>query len=95
VLDDDSDLRTWWQNLDITSQYLGLEASLASLAFLVKTTGPFTGVIGFSQGATLAAMFTSWCESNHVEGRHEMLQEMTDGRNPLLSKYSRNHHRSP
>ena len=76
----------WWRNLDITEQYKGIETSLSLLASLVKTHGPFTGVVGFSQGATLGAMFTSCCEMDIVPGRREALQEMCHGQNPELAQ---------
>ena len=76
---DDSDIWAWWQNLDVTTRYIGIESSLAALMLLVQKHGPFTGVVGFSQGATLAAMFASWCESGSVPGRSEVLREMSNG----------------
>lgn len=42
--------------------YTGLEASLSLIADVIKTAGPFDGVIGFSQGAALAAMLASLLE---------------------------------
>lgn len=81
----DSDTWAWWQNLDTTSQYVGIESSLAALILLVQKHGPFTGVVGFSQGATLAVMFASWCESRSVPGRSEALRDMSNG-NTLLSQ---------
>lgn len=44
---DDSDTWAWWQNLDITSRYIGIESSLATLILLVQKYSPFTGVVGF------------------------------------------------
>jgi hypothetical protein len=80
---DDSDTWAWWQNLDTTSQYVGIESSLAALILLVQKDGPFTGAVGFSQGATLAVMFASWCESGSVPGRSEALRDMSDHNAPL------------
>jgi hypothetical protein len=82
---DDSDTWAWWQNLDATSRYVGIESSLAALILLVQKHGPFTGVVGFSQGATLAMMFASWCESGSVPGRSEALRDMSND-NALLSQ---------
>lgn len=42
--------------------YTGLSASLSLIADVIKTAGPFDGVIGFSQGAALAAMLASLLE---------------------------------
>lgn len=47
--------------------YKGLEDGLASVATLLKTEGPFDGVIGFSQGACLAFMVASLLEANRKE----------------------------
>lgn len=85
---DDSDTCAWWQNLDATNHYVGIESSLAALRLLVQQQGPFTGVVGFSQGATLAAMFASWCESDSVPGRSEALREMSKGNDLLLQLLS-------
>lgn len=57
-------LRGWWftSNNDYydrndTSDFCkGFESSIASLADVVRTKGPFDGIMGFSQGAALAAM---------------------------------------
>jgi hypothetical protein len=61
--------RSWWQNLDTVSTYPGLEGSIAALKTEVSTRGPFRGVVGFSQGAALAAMFAAWCESSRTTGQ--------------------------
>jgi hypothetical protein len=63
----DGNSRSWWYNLDTVSDYPGIELSLAALKKAVADHGPFTGVIGFSQGAALAGIFTSWCESGSSE----------------------------
>ncbi|KAH8702981.1 serine hydrolase FSH [Phaeosphaeriaceae sp. PMI808] len=42
--------------------YSGLDTTFAFLARLMKDEGPFTGVIGFSQGAALAALLASLLE---------------------------------
>ncbi len=82
---DGSDTWAWWQNLDVTNRYIGLHTSLAALTQLVQEHGPFTGVVGFSHGATLAAMFASWCESGSLPGRGEALHEMSND-DALLSQ---------
>jgi hypothetical protein len=85
---DDSDTWAWWQNLDVTNRYIGIESSLAALVLLVQKHGPFTGVAGFSQGGTLAAMFAAWCESYSVPGRSEALREMSSDDALLLQLLS-------
>ncbi|GES65365.1 dihydrofolate reductase [Aspergillus terreus] len=42
--------------------YVGLEDGLAAVAEVLRTEGPFDGVIGFSQGACMAAMVASLLE---------------------------------
>jgi hypothetical protein len=81
----DSDTWAWWRNLDVTSRYVGIESSLANLLLLAQKDGPFTGVVGFSQGATLAAIFASWCEAGAVPGRGDALRE-TSHDDPLLGQ---------
>ena len=44
--------------------YKGIEDGLASVAALLKTEGPFDGVVGFSQGACLAFIVASLLEPN-------------------------------
>ncbi len=52
----------WWNVAEpdsrpaISSAYVGVEESLEHLESVCKTQGPFDGVLGFSQGATLAAL---------------------------------------
>lgn len=45
----------WWDKSGAAT-YAGLEASLRYLARINATHGPFEGVLGFSQGAGLAAL---------------------------------------
>ncbi|KPI34583.1 Dihydrofolate [Cyphellophora attinorum] len=75
-----SDLFAWSKEPDVygTVQYPGLDQSLSMLFRLSRDHGPFTGVIGFSSGATLASMFVSWCESDHIPGRREALRTMCE-----------------
>jgi hypothetical protein len=47
-------------------EYLGLEDGLATIAKVLREEGPFDGIVGFSQGATLASMVASLLE----EGSH-------------------------
>lgn len=44
--------------------YTGLPASLSFIADVIKSSGPFDGIIGFSQGAAFAAMITSLLEGS-------------------------------
>ncbi|OJJ43451.1 hypothetical protein ASPZODRAFT_136316 [Penicilliopsis zonata CBS 506.65] len=47
--------------------YLGLEDGLASVAEVLRKEGPFDGVIGFSQGAAMAAMVASLLETGRKQ----------------------------
>jgi hypothetical protein len=39
----------------------------------IQQNGPFDGVLGFSQGGTLAMMLASWCEATNQPARREAL----------------------
>lgn len=69
-----------------TVQYKGLERSLALLKFITEIQGPFSGVVGFSQGAAVAAIFASWCETDFTLGRRQALQDMGKHLHPALSR---------
>ncbi|KAH0362597.1 hypothetical protein KCU65_g7908, partial [Aureobasidium melanogenum] len=58
------DAYTWWHLTGKTSPFLynGLDVSLSSIVETIYTQGPFDGIIGFSQGAALAAMVASLLE---------------------------------
>lgn len=55
----------WWRRSNTANPplYLGIEEGLAAVAKVLKEEGPFDGVIGFSQGAALAAMVAGLLES--------------------------------
>ncbi|KAF5861136.1 hypothetical protein ETB97_000576 [Aspergillus alliaceus] len=55
-------------------EYLGLEDGLATIAKVMAEEGPFDGVIGFSQGAAMAAMVVSLLE----DGRKEAFARFLD-----------------
>lgn len=54
----------WWRrsNTSEPPEYVGFEEGLSVVAEILKTQGPFDGVMGFSQGAALAAMVASLLE---------------------------------
>lgn len=54
----------WWRrsNTSDPPEYVGLEEGLAVVADTMKAEGPFDGVMGFSQGAAMAAMVSSLLE---------------------------------
>jgi len=53
----------WWNSIEEnvrpsqSRSYTGLEASLVQIQHAVATDGPFDCILGFSQGATLAALY--------------------------------------
>ncbi|GFF27212.1 dihydrofolate reductase [Aspergillus udagawae] len=54
--------------------YLGLEGGLDAIAKVLREEGPFDGVIGFSQGAAMAAMVASLLEP----GRKQAFEHFAD-----------------
>jgi hypothetical protein len=59
----DMNLRGWWKNLDTVNRYNGIIESLEMLAAMLRENH-FDGIIGFSQGATLATMLAALCEGD-------------------------------
>lgn len=59
----------WFRRRDESDppEYLGLEDGLGALAKVLSEEGPFDGVIGFSQGAAMAAMIASLLEPNRAD----------------------------
>lgn len=68
-----SDLRdrhgawTWFESKSIDGIYPGLEAGLNSIGSVLRDSGPFDGVIGFSEGAAAAAIVASLLEKNRQD----------------------------
>ncbi|KAH8821233.1 serine hydrolase FSH [Xylogone sp. PMI_703] len=67
---DDEEIDMWaWGHGDHDAEITGLEQSVRYILELLDKQGPFIGVIGFSTGATLAAIIASLLEGNRsVEG---------------------------
>lgn len=60
---DEADAFGWWRRKDNNlTIYEGIEKGLERVAETIKKEGPFTGVIGFSQGGAMAAMIASLFE---------------------------------
>lgn len=61
---DTSEYFGWWRRADNSNppEYVGLEDGLTVVANTLAAEGPFDGVVGFSQGACLAAMVASLLE---------------------------------
>jgi len=68
--DEESDCWGWWIRKGDTEPftYWGMEDGLARVAETLKSSGPFDGVIGFSQGGALAGMVASLLEAGRREG---------------------------
>jgi hypothetical protein len=56
----------WWRRSDAVDppEYRGLELGMATIADVIRREGPFDGVMGFSQGASAAAMVASVLEGS-------------------------------
>ena len=54
----------WWRRADTSDppEYVGMEKGFDTISQVLRSEGPFDGVIGFSQGAALAAMVASLLE---------------------------------
>lgn len=63
----------WWRRSNTADppEYVGIEDGLAAVARTLTAEGPFDGVVGFSQGAALAAMVASLLEGR---GRRDAFQ---------------------
>ncbi|KAJ6133776.1 Serine hydrolase FSH [Penicillium sp. IBT 18751x] len=68
---------TWFQSDAIDEIYLGLEGGLNSIGSILKDSGPFDGVVGFSEGAAAAAMVASLLEENRQDSFAQL--EAEDG----------------
>ena len=58
---------TWFQTESIHGLYPGLEGGLDSIGSILKHSGPFDGVVGFSEGAAAAAMVASLLEESRKD----------------------------
>lgn len=67
----------WWRQSETACPplYSGIEDGLTTIARTLRDEGPFDGVIGFSQGAALAAMVASLLET----GRRDSFDAFEDG----------------
>lgn len=64
--DDEIEAYGWWRRSNIADppEYVGIEDGLSQVAKTLAIEGPFDGVVGFSQGAALAAMVSSLLEGH-------------------------------
>lgn len=54
----------WWLSNDVPTHQQSLNLTFQYLKSYLDANGPIDGIIGFDQGATLAAMVASWFESS-------------------------------
>ncbi|KAH0344894.1 FSH1-domain-containing protein, partial [Aureobasidium melanogenum] len=84
------DANGWWKLRDRGETQEGVETGLDQVAKVLKEHGPMGGVMGFSQGAALAAMVVSVLESNRevafgkVTGGMEFPQQIKELQHPPL-----------
>lgn len=69
---EDPEAYGWWRRKDMPQGqdqlvYDGLETGLQSIADCIKSSGPFDGVLGFSQGAAATALVASLLEDGRKE----------------------------
>ncbi len=64
--DTDSDARGWFKRETGGGRYVGLEQGLDCICKVIKESGGIDGVIGFSQGAAVAAMVASLLEPGRL-----------------------------
>ncbi|KAJ5565911.1 Serine hydrolase FSH [Penicillium sp. DV-2018c] len=71
----------WWRRSNTANPplYIDLEEGLAAVARTLQEEGPFDGVIGFSQGAALAAMVASLLEGGRKEAFEHFTKIEVDG----------------
>ncbi|KKY18357.1 putative dihydrofolate reductase [Phaeomoniella chlamydospora] len=83
--DDDVESFAWWRRADDSDpvEYKGFDEGAATIANVLATEGPFDGVIGFSQGASAAAMVASLLEGPQ---RRKSFEDFHAG-NPLCIPY--------
>ncbi|KAI9096161.1 serine hydrolase FSH [Phlyctochytrium arcticum] len=84
--------RAWWISEGDGTEYVGVDKSLDYIESVWKSQGPFDGLFGFSQGATMAALVASYLDpaprfSFHVSGfipRAKTQLELLDRLSPKL-----------
>ncbi|KAJ5124218.1 Serine hydrolase FSH [Penicillium bovifimosum] len=79
--DEEIESYAWWRRSNTAKPplYIDLEEGLASVARTLQEEGPFDGVIGFSQGAALAAMVASLLEPGRKESFEHFSKIAVDG----------------
>lgn len=75
------EMRAWWTRLEFTIRLDQLYSSLDYLTKYIREHGPFDGIVGFSQGASIAMMLASLCEGSV---RPERVMALANQGLPLL-----------
>ncbi|KAF2467198.1 dihydrofolate reductase [Lindgomyces ingoldianus] len=67
---EETDAWAWWRRKGEKEPYTyeGIERGLEHIASILKSEGPFDGVVGFSQGGACAAMVASLLEPGRRQG---------------------------
>lgn len=76
---DDLEAYGWWRRSNTADppEYAGIDMCFDKIANVIATEGPFDGVVGFSQGAALAAMVTSLLERPSRYDAFKRAQELS------------------
>ncbi|KAJ5111130.1 Serine hydrolase FSH [Penicillium argentinense] len=81
VPDEDIEAYGWWRRSNSANPplYTGIEEGLATVAKVLHEEGPFDGIIGFSQGAALAAMVVGLLEPGRKDVFAQFAKDEVDG----------------
>lgn len=84
----------WWRRSDTTDppEYVGLDQGLDTVAKVIEAEGPFDGIIGFSQGAALAAMVASLLEGESRKQAFEKARSKSALAIPYPAAFARLNH---
>ncbi|KAJ3221437.1 hypothetical protein HK099_003531 [Clydaea vesicula] len=97
------DAKTWWKMDEYSFNYAGFEETILYLKSVLENQGPFVGILGFSQGATLASLVTSILENpdlfvtkiNHPKLKFSLLFSGLKSRDQKHLKFYQNTIQSP
>lgn len=90
------DAWAWWKRKGSSAGnniepyiYEGIETGLATIADVLKTQGPFDGVVGFSQGGACAAMVASLLDAGRKDA---FTSNLSHGGMPFPASFNDIHH---
>lgn len=80
----------WWRRSNTADppEYVGLEDGLSAVAKTLANEGPFDGVMGFSQGAAMAALVASLLEGNSRKDAFEAAKARSKFAIPFPSSFA-------